>query len=199
MKQEVASLLNPSQFWMPSDIVRDISIVPKKPGVYAWYFRTIPPRVPIAGCHTHKGLTLLYVGIAPRKPSRGGGKQSRRTLQDRLALHVNRNADMSTFRLSLGCLLSEQLDIQLRRVGKGNTMTFADGERKLSDWIAQNACVVWTVVSENWLVEEALIQSLSLPLNIKGNSQHPFCKTLKLMRRKAKRKARELPIFMRNG
>ena len=76
-------------------------------------------------------------------------------------------------------------------------MTFADGERELSHWIAQNARVVWAVIPEPWKLEEELLQSLSLPLNIKGNSRHPFYRTLKLIRRKAREKARELPVLSR--
>lgn len=198
MKEEHSELLNPFKLWAPSDISRDSSIVPQKPGVYAWYFRQIPPLVPTEECHTFEGLPLLYVGIAPRKPSKGKTKQSKRTLRDRLKLHVKRNADVSTLRLSLGCLLSESLGIQLRRVGTENVIKFADGERKLSRWIAQNAFVVWTVVAEPWVIEEELLQSLSLPLNIKGNSRHPFCQTLKLIRKRAREKARELPILAHN-
>lgn len=198
MKKEHFELLSPSYLWSPSDISQDSEVVPQKPGIYAWYFRQIPPLVPTDGCRTFKGLTLLYVGIAPRKPPKSKKRQSQRTLQGRLKLHVKRNADVSTLRLSLGCLLSECLGIQLRRVGSENVMTFADGEEKLSHWITQNAFVVWTVTPQPWVIEEELLQSLYLPLNIKGNSHHPFCPTLKLIRRKAKKKARELPILTRN-
>jgi len=45
--------------------------------------------------------------------------------------------------LTLGCLLSEELDIELRRVGSGKRMTFAEGEGVLSQWMADNAFVCW--------------------------------------------------------
>jgi len=198
MKKELYELLNPFKLCVPSGISHDSSIVPEKPGVYAWYFRQIPPLVPTERCHTFKGLPILYVGIAPRKPPKDQTKQTKRTLRDRLELHVKGSADVSTLRLSLGCLLSEKLGIQLRRVGTENVMKFPNGEGKLSRWIAQNAYVVWTVVAEPWITEEELLQSLSLPLNIKGNSRHPFCRTLKLIRKKAKERARELPILTRD-
>ena len=199
MKKEHFELLSPSKLCASSDISQDSSVVPQMPGVYAWYFRQIPPLVPEEGCHTLRGLTLLYVGIAPRKPPKGKTEQGTRTLRDRLKLAVKRNADVSTLRLSLGCLLSEHLGLQLRRVGNENVMTFAGGERELSQWIAQNTFVAWTVTTAPWVIEEELLLSLSLPLNIKGNSRHPFCRTLKLMRKGAKQKARELPILTRNG
>lgn len=199
MKEEHFELVSPSRLWAASDISEDSSVVPKKPGVYAWYFRQIPPLVPAEGCHTLRGLTLLYVGIAPRKPPKANTDQGTKTLRDRLKKHVNGNADVSTLRLSLGCLLSEHLGLQLRRIGSKNVMTFAGGERELSQWIAQNTFVAWTVTAAPWLIEKELLRSLSLPLNIAGNSRHPFCRPLKLIRKGAKEKARELPLLARNG
>lgn len=40
--------------------------VPPVRGVYAWFFRDIPPCVAVGGCYCGDGLTLLYVGISPK-------------------------------------------------------------------------------------------------------------------------------------
>ena len=45
------------------------------------------------------------------------------------------NAYGSTLRLTLGCLLADQLGIELRRVGSGTRLTFGDGEQALSEWM----------------------------------------------------------------
>ncbi len=46
-----------------------------------------------------------------------------------------------------------------------------------------------------WLLEDELLQSYSLPLNIQGNRHHPpFSGTLTAMRQEAKRAAQEMPI-----
>jgi len=76
------------------------------------------------------GFVLLYVGITPGPPS-ATGKTSRQTLRSRLRYHFRGNAEGSTLRLSVGCLLSESLRIELRRVGSGLRMTFGLGERVL--------------------------------------------------------------------
>jgi hypothetical protein len=34
--------------------------VPRVPGVYGWWFRTIPGSIDNAGCQQRDGLTLLY-------------------------------------------------------------------------------------------------------------------------------------------
>jgi hypothetical protein len=104
------------------------------------------------------------------------------------------NAEGSTLRLTLGCLLSKQLGIQLRRVGSGNRMTFADGETILSQWMEENAFVVWITDPEPWHVEEKIITEVSLPLNLDMNNKHPFHRSLSQIRKAAKESARALPI-----
>ena len=102
------------------------------------------------------GLTLLYVGISPKPPS-SVGTPSRQTLRRRLRYHFRGNAEGSTLRLSLGCLLSQSLGIELRRVGSGRRMTFGAGERALNDWLERSARVAWLACDEPWRVEEHMI------------------------------------------
>ena len=188
-------LLKPERKWSRQEVLAKPSPVPRQPGVYAWYFREIPPHVPVADCHVHGSESLLYVGISPKEPSKNGFAPSRQQLFDRIRYHYRGNAEGSTLRLTLGCLLSKQLGIQLRRVGSGNRMTFGDGERVLSQWLEDNAFVVWVVDSEPWLLEERLIGELSLPLNLDMNSKHPFHRELGQIRKSAKDSARVLPII----
>src|SRR5215468_407618 len=97
----IERLLGPNKFY-DTAVVRAPSAVPRDPGVYGWYFDEIPPAVPTDGCHRVADLTLLYVGIAPKKP---GAQASLRTLHSRLTDHCNGNAEGSTLRLTLWCLL----------------------------------------------------------------------------------------------
>ncbi len=46
--------------------------------------------------------------------------------------HYAGNAEGSTLRKTLGCLLADELGIELRRVGSGTRKTFVDGEHRLS-------------------------------------------------------------------
>src|SRR5581483_9469015 len=116
--------------------------------------------------HTFNDLTLLYIGISPKKPPQNGKPPSSHTIYNRLRYHLKGNAKGSTLRLTLGCLLSEELGIELRRVGSGLRMTFAQGEHTLDTWLDQNAFVTWLHNPQPWLLEEELIHTLSLPLNI---------------------------------
>src|SRR5436190_16291096 len=99
------------------------------------------------------------------------------------------NAYGSTLRLTLGCLLAEPLGIELRQVGSGKRRTFAAGEAKLSEWMAQNAFVCWMETPEPWTVETQLITSVCLPLNLDQNRGHTFHARLSAIRAAAKRRA----------
>lgn len=187
-------LLAPARLWSRAEVLASPSPVPREPGVYAWYFRYIPLGVPTFDCHRCGDLTLLYIGIAPKAPPKNGARPSTQRLVDRVRYHYRGNAEGSTLRLTLGCLLSESLGIELRRVGSGRRMTFADGESVLSGWMAENAFVTWVVDAAPWVLEKELITGLSLPLNLDMNPGHPFSAILRDIRRQTKVAASAMPI-----
>jgi hypothetical protein len=172
-------------------------LVPKTPGVYAWYFLNPPSGVPITGCIQVGGKMLLYIGISPSAPPVNGKDPSSQSLRHRVRYHYCGNAEGSTLRLTLSCLLADELGIELRRVGSGKRMTFGPGEAKLSEWMDRNAFVATHVCEKPWELEHDLITSVCLPLNLDQNRNHSFHAELSALRRAAKRRARELPILVR--
>jgi hypothetical protein len=190
----IDTLQRPSCLWTRAEVLARPCPVPRMPGVYGWYFRGVPPGVPTEDCLNVHGASLLYVGISPKRPPRNGGSPSRQRLANRVRYHFRGNAAGSTLRLTLGCLLADILKIELRRVGSGGRQTFAAGEHRLSDWIADNALVSWIPTDDPWLVEEMLISRLSLPLNLDGNERHPFHGVLGALRAFHRNKAAQLPI-----
>jgi hypothetical protein len=141
-------------------------------------------------------MPLLYVGIAPKRPPANGASPSRQTLRDRVRYHFSGNAEGSTLRLTLGCLLSDRLGIELRRVGSGSRLMFSTGETVLSEWMSNNIFVCWTEHSRPWELEEELIRTVSVPLNLNQNRNHGFHSTLTSIRARAKERARELPTLV---
>jgi len=139
----LAQLTAPKRLWSRSEVLISPSPVPAKPGIYSWCFKELPGCVDAAGCIKRDGLTLLYVGISPKAPPKNGAAPSRQSLRSRIRHHYRGNAAVSTLRLTLGCLLSEKLGIELRRVGSGRRMTLSAGEQILSEWMRQNAFVCW--------------------------------------------------------
>lgn len=148
-----------------------------------------------SGCVEVDGRRLLYVGISPTPPPANGTAASRQQLRSRLHQHYRGNAAGSTLRLTLGCILATQLGLQLRRVGSGQRLTFADGEQALSAWMASHARVCWMTHPRPWELEQALVARLDLPLNLHGNAHHPFYPNLRAVRAAAKATARALPVW----
>ena len=168
---------------------------PMSPGVYGWWFRSIPGPIDTSCCQQKDGLTLLYTGISPTRPPTNGKPPSSQSLQHRIRYHYTGNAEGSTLRKTLGVLLSEELGIHLRRVGSGTRRTFGTaGEAALSRWMADNALVSWVLREEPWVLEEELIASVDVPLNLRGNAHNSFYPTLKLLRAEAEQVARNLPV-----
>jgi hypothetical protein len=162
---------------------------PATAGVYAWFFKMIPSGVPCDGCIERDGRTLLYVGISPASAT------SRETLRSRIRYHYRGNAEGSTLRRTLGCLLRTELGTVLRHVGSGKRRTFGPQEAALSRWMAENATVAWVEVARPRLSEQYLLNSVSLPLNIEGNNRHPFRSDLRVHRAQARLEAKGLPVL----
>ena len=190
----LAGLVRPERLWSRAEILQRPCPVPAHPGLYGWYFRQLPYPIDTSRCATHRDLALLYVGITPKAPPANGRPPSGQTLRSRVRYHYRGNAAGSTLRLTLGCLLAERLGIQLRRVGSGHRLTFAEGEQRLSAWMGDNAYITWVETDHPWLVEGRLIALLQAPLNLDHNRQHPFHQHLARIRAEARARARALPI-----
>jgi hypothetical protein len=170
------------------------SLVPARQGVYGWWFRALPPLVTADRCCSHESTKLLYVGMSPRRPAANGKAASRENLQKRIRYHYTGNAEGSTLRKTLGCLLADELGIRLRRVGSGKRMTFVEGEHALSRWMAEHAFVSWMVRDRPWELEDDLIATLSLPLNLQQNRHSSFYSKLSEVRARCVAEARALPV-----
>ena len=197
--EEASDFLNPERLYSRQEVLARPSPVPAAGGVYGWWFRRLPPQVDGGGYRDHDGLTLLYVGISPRRPPGNGRAPSRQSMRKRLETHYAGNAEGSTLRKTLGCLLADELGIQLRRVGSGRRRTFVAGEQVLSAWMAENALVSWVVRELPWELEDRLIASVDLPLNLEGNSRNQFHQVLTGARARCVAQAEALPVLPNPG
>jgi hypothetical protein len=186
----------PEKTYSRTEVMSVPSPVPAVNGIYFWWFKEIPPGVPAEGCITFDDYTLLYVGISP---DQRGKPNSRSNLRKRIKTHYSGNAAGSTLRRTLGVLLSRESNFPLRRVGSGSRMTFTHpGEQWLDAWMEKNAKVHWIPVEAPWELEDTLIASIPLPLNIQGNA-HDFRMTLSGMRSQAAAEARLMEIADERG
>jgi GIY-YIG catalytic domain-containing protein len=192
----------PEAFWehaplhTAAEVLARPSPVPARPGLYGWFFREIPTGIDAAGTFERDGLRLLYVGISPKAPPIGG-PASTQNLYKRIRYHYTGNAEGSTLRLTLGCLLERRLGIELRRVGSGTRMTFSDGEARLREWMETNAVVAVLEHQQPWLPEPEIIGRLDLPLNIEHNAHNTQRQFVRDTRAACKARARSLPVLPR--
>jgi hypothetical protein len=179
LSREIVEFLNPQCQYSRSEVLSKPSCVPAADGIYGWWFRCLPAQIDISGCQRHQGLMLLYVGISPKRPPANGHAPSKQNLHRRLRQHYTRTAAASTLRRTLGCLLAEELGLRLRLLGSsGRRTNFGDGEPRLSEWMAANTLVSWVVRKQPWELEDELIRTLDLPLNLEGNQRNAFHATL---------------------
>jgi hypothetical protein len=196
---EMGGFLNPRRVYSRQEVLARPSPVPAAGGVYGWWFLRLPPLVDARDCHRHGELTLLYAGISPRQPLRNGRPASQQNLRRRLQTHYAGKAEGSTLRKTLGCLLSAELGIQLRRIGPGTRRTFVAGEQILSAWMADNAFVSWVIRERPWELEDDLIAAVDLPLNLEGNSRNRFHQVLTQTRAQCVAQANALPVVPNPG
>jgi hypothetical protein len=196
---EIVTFVDPVRVYSREDVLARPSPVPTQDGVYGWWFREVPLLVVADGCRQHRGLRLLYVGISPKRPPQNGRAPSKQNLRKRIQYHYAGNAEGSTLRKTLGCLLADELGIQLRRVGSGNRLTFIEGEQALSAWMAENAYVNWAVRDRPWELEDELIAALDLPLNLQGNPHNRFYSVLTGARARCVAQAQGLPVVPNPG
>ena len=187
------ALLTPNRAASRAEALGSPSLVPAQPGVYAWYFNLSPLEALPERVHENELGYLLYVGIAPRMPRSQDGRPSGQNLRSRIRKHFSGDASRSTLRLTLGSLLSTEL--QLRRVGASERRTFGEGEAVLADWIAKHARVCWYVDPRPWPIESALIADLILPLNLAQNEHSPLHADVSEARRLQRQTADTLPIL----
>lgn len=174
--------------------------VPAATGVYGWWFEHLPASdIDTSDCYQRDGRTLLYAGISPSKPPTNGKAPSRQTVRTRIRYHYRGNAAGSTLRLTLGSLLSDHLGIQLRRIGSGNRLHFHTGEWLLDEWMAEHAFVSWVAHPAPWVLEDDLIATFDLPLNLMGNGRNAYHARLSRARSYSRVRAFELPVLPNTG
>lgn len=184
LSQGLAAILQPSSLFTPLRIINDLRCVPSEPGVYGWWFDAVPKGIPFDRAPEFNGRRLLYVGIAPHRPS-GSGKVSKSNLRRRLRQHCKGPIRTSTLRRSLAAVLQSHLDLKVVRTHSQKlTMPLSD-EIRLTKWLEESAAVCWHTSPSPWEIEHKLIHNASflIPLNILGN-RHAFRSELKSLRKR---------------
>ena len=172
----VNSLLSPKRLYSRDELLENRETIPQSAGTYVWYIRpkAFPSFVPTAHCWRHAGLMLAYIGVTG--PSSKG-------LYRRLHAHYNRDAGHSNFRLSLGLVLQDVLNLRL--LPRAHPDFEVGGEKQLSAWLDENAQAAWAITEDRKTaeaIEDRILADHKPVLNTDGN-EHPFAKVLKQLKR----------------
>jgi hypothetical protein len=182
----VEALLRPGRLYSVTELSKAPILIPQEGGVYAWWFSRVPPGGQPEKTAVHGDRRLLYVGIAPRKPS-AAGSVSDSTLRNRLLNHCRGPLASSTLRRTLAVLLKSELGLSITRTNAGKLKMSPEHEARLTHWMDENARVVWLTNSTPREIEDHLIEGeVGLPLNIRGSTD-PFAKVLSAMRSQVRR------------
>ena len=165
----------------------DSSLIPKRRGVYAWFFAQPPGIVPIDGCYVREGLLLLYLGVA------GAWDTSKATLRSRIRNnHLQGNERLSTLCETLAALMPEVAGPAIKRREGGDKVvkyhTCNEGRKRLQDWMDDHASICWVVDDQPVTLESDLISQVNTPLNL-DSCASSFVGTLKGLRRERRQQA----------
>jgi GIY-YIG catalytic domain-containing protein len=173
------SLFNPN-LQEPVKIYFDNKLIPKSPGIYAWYSDVyiggsgLPAQIRLgSNSNNNEDWCLFYIGIA--------GEKKGRTLRDRIYKeHLNQNSKGSTVRQSLAALLWQDIGLNPKKKLNGE-----EEKKKLNNWIFHHARVAWVVTENPVKLEKLMLREFGerLRLNIKNNKANPFLKDLKKLRK----------------
>ena len=119
------------------------------------------------------GKPLLYIGA------------STISLRRRLAHHLADDSQRSTFRMSLGAVLSDTLELRLRACSHPQFFGFErDCEARLTSWMACNLLVATRSATSPAILERRLIRSQDPTLNINGRRRRQSAWSLLMLRRR---------------
>jgi hypothetical protein len=153
--------------------------VPDVPGIYAiflkdserllqrWGFFELEQLEPIRLMEA----TLFYIG-------------SSNNLRRRLKSHFGRNSKGSSFRMTLGLLLTDELSLRVRITEDRPYFGF-DDEARLANWIGEYAIVMVRPCASHTALEARLVRRLPLPLNIAERRRQPLARHLLALRFRA--------------
>lgn len=158
----------------------DITLIPEVGGLYAFSLKD--PSV-LAEPLARAGLAMDVMGLGQRPLIYIGASGD--SLRRRVRSHLRDDTQTSSFRMSLGALLTDQLALTVKPVRHKSVFGFLpQDEARLTAWMIQNLDVgVLPAVRPKALERRAITQSDPV-LNIQGRRAHDAAWQVLLLRRR---------------
>jgi len=163
----------------PASAMRQhIEMAPESGGVYALLLDT-PDALEEALARASLKLDTVRLGSRPILYL-GATEDS---LRRRLKCHLSTDTCRSTFRMSLGALLAEELRLEARPIDGVSYFGFSpDSEHRLNAWIDAHVTVALRPASNALAEERVLIGSHDPLLNIAGRRLRPSAEAILVLR-----------------
>lgn len=185
----VALLSDPERAEDPRTFPRDPDAA-KSAGLYSWWADSTAQKLfgkaglQVGGSRGRQNgeeLVLIYVGQTGAA-SRRKKKPSRATLADRVkGNHIGGNVKSSTFRETISAVLLAPLGLT---VVESRKLARSDNTR-VSEWVKDHLLVVVVPFGDRdslERVEDAVLQELDPPFNLRGRPQNRFAKRVEALR-----------------
>jgi hypothetical protein len=116
------------------------------------------------------GYDLMYIGA------------SLDPLRRRVLAHLTGNTKGSTLRMTVGMILSTDLNLEPIGNRRHAYYDFGEGEYRLTEWLLTHTRVAFIESDDPFGLEWSILQQVPLPLNISHRKRHGFSKYLLAMR-----------------
>lgn len=167
----------------PAEAMRQVpSLMPDEGGIYAMLLdhpTALEPSLKRAGLRLDPVFlgrrAVLYIGATDD------------SLRRRLKHHLSDDTCRSTFRMSLGAVLADDLGLVARPIPGQRYFGFErDSERLLSKWIGDHVSVALRPQSRARETEAGLIMQTQPPLNIAGRRDDAATGVMMMLRRRCR-------------
>ena len=161
-------------------IHHDITLAPDVGGLYAFMLKDAAQR---AEPLERAGLVMDVMGLG-QKPLLYIGA-SGDSLRGRIRCHLRDDTQNSTFRMSLGALLADQLDLKVKPIPYRGVFGFVRAdEARLTAWMCEHLEIGVLPASRPIELERRHIQQHDPVLNITGRRAYDSAWTVLLLRRR---------------
>ena len=116
------------------------------------------------------GFDLLYVGA------------SLDPLRRRVLCHLTGNTRTSSLRMTVGAILSRELELEPTGAGNRTCYDFGAGEARLTEWLVNHTRVGLIPTPNPFGLEKTILRDVPLPFNISERRRHPYSKFLMAVR-----------------
>lgn len=158
----------------------DITLIPEVGGLYAFSLKD--PSV-LAEPLARAGLTMDVMGLGQRPLIYIGASGD--SLRRRVRSHLRDDTQTSSFRMSLGALLSSDLALKVKPIRHKRVFGFVpQDEARLTAWMIENLDVGILPASRPMALERRAITLSDPVLNIQGRRVHDAAWQVLLLRRR---------------